>query len=54
MIGELRIKEDVVINNVFIYDCIGLNFNHVITWTPTVLKKLDAWLVHNYDLYLIQ
>jgi len=54
MTVEVRIEEDVVTNNVLIMDCMGVNFNHMTMWTPIVLKKLNACLVCNYDLYLIQ
>lgn len=47
---EVRIEEDIVTKNIMIVDCTGANINHVMKFTPVLLKKCDACLVREYDL----
>ncbi|XP_029171652.1 retinol-binding protein pinta-like [Nylanderia fulva] len=44
MIFETRIEEDIVNCDVIIYDCSNLTVNHIIKYTPTILKKTDLML----------
>nr|XP_012231774.1 PREDICTED: alpha-tocopherol transfer protein-like isoform X2 [Linepithema humile]XP_012231775.1 PREDICTED: alpha-tocopherol transfer protein-like isoform X2 [Linepithema humile] len=41
MIIEERIEEDIVTNNIIICDSTGVNMNHVIQYTPSLIKKID-------------
>lgn len=49
MSTEVRIEEDIVTNNVVIWDCAGANINHLMKYTPMLLKKFDSLMVRNYD-----
>jgi len=50
---EVRIEEDIVTDNVIICDCTGANINHIMMFTPTLLKKLYFCIVRNYDLDIL-
>lgn len=41
---DVRIEEDIVTNNIIIWDMAGVNMNHVIKYTPSILKKFDTCL----------
>lgn len=45
MILEMHIEENIHNSEVIIYDCSNLTFNHIIKFTPSVLKKADTILV---------
>lgn len=49
MIIEVRIEEDIVTNNILIWDVAGASIHHVKHYTPMVFKKLDTCLVRNYE-----
>jgi len=53
MMVEVRIEEDIVTNNVIIWDCAGANINHLMMYTPTLMKKLYSCVVRNYDLDIL-
>lgn len=50
---DVRIEEDIVTNNIIIFDCTGIRINHVMKYTPSLLKKWDSCLVRNNDLSVI-
>ncbi|XP_067207947.1 alpha-tocopherol transfer protein-like [Linepithema humile] len=41
---EVRIEEDIVTKNILIWDCAGVNINHIIKFTP-ILFKFDSCLM---------
>lgn len=60
MLLDLRIDEDLVNSEIFIWDAADVTINHLVKYTPTVLKKYDLCLVriirnnltHTYNILL--
>ncbi|GAB1867374.1 Alpha-tocopherol transfer protein-like [Camponotus japonicus] len=44
MIIEMRIEEDTVNSDIIIFDCTNLTFDHILKFTPIVIKKVDTIL----------
>lgn len=53
MAMDLRIEEDLTTKNIIIFDCVGVTINHIMQYTPMLLKKFDSCLVRNYNLAVV-